>query len=195
MAAASPALTLKPQNSVSSCTSLVPMSCCLSAGAWGESLWESESIHEPFKGHLFPAGFSLTWMDKVPVDFYSQILLGLLFLALVLQPGEPGWGCDALLQRGYFGDIHPVLNHHTWVWGQSVLHLCPSYQFPCGFLTALVIGHLFSFSLDGSPGWFFCNLVVILMCSWEEVSSVYLLCLLDKNSWFGKLYRWILLEF
>lgn len=54
---------------------------------------------------MFSAAFSLTWTEEVPIDFYSPMLWGLLFLALVLQPGESEWGCDALLLRGYFGDI------------------------------------------------------------------------------------------
>lgn len=59
----------------------------------------------PLKDTRVFRAFLLTWMDKVLVDFYSQMLWGLLFLALVLQPGEPGWGRDALLLRGHFGNI------------------------------------------------------------------------------------------
>ena len=32
-----------------------------------------------------------------------------------------------------------ILNYHTHVWDQPVMHLCPSYQSPCGFFKSLVV--------------------------------------------------------
>lgn len=48
------------------------------------------------------AAFCLTWIDRIPTDFHSQILWELFFLALVQY-----W--DPLL-----------LNPHMWVYNQPV---------------------------------------------------------------------------
>lgn len=86
--AISPALSLKPLNSVSL---WYPSSSCPSAVAQVECLGVSLCA-----GHLeelldFPqTSVSPKQMDKIPAYFHIQVLWVLFFPALVLQSGEPG---------------------------------------------------------------------------------------------------------
>lgn len=85
--------------------------------------------------------------DGVSAGFRSQLLSGLLFLALVLCAGEPVWYWDPLLLGGTSAAEKSFLifNHrHMWVWDQPVLHLCLSSQSRRGFYMSLVIQLLFS---------------------------------------------------
>lgn len=54
-----------------------------------------KSVQRPFKIMLFPAAFPLTWMNRVPAEFHSQ-LWGLLFL--VLWAKEPSVSLGLLLK-------------------------------------------------------------------------------------------------
>lgn len=46
-------------------------------------------MHEPFKRmSWFPAAFHVTLREGISADLHSQMLLGLLFLALILWAGE-----------------------------------------------------------------------------------------------------------
>ena len=57
------------------------------------SCHERDSVHSPFKIiPWFLTGSRLCLMDRIPTDFYSQILWGLLFPALVFWAGEPSMG-------------------------------------------------------------------------------------------------------
>lgn len=68
------------------------------------------------------------------------------------------------------------------MWDQPVLCLHPSYQSWHDFLfLLLVIGVLSSQSSDGLWGWFFNNLVAMLIWSGGGKHSIYLLCYLDQN--------------
>lgn len=70
MMAVSPALVLKPHNSVFSCMSLAPPSCCPSARAQVKCLRASEFVCRPFKGTFaFPAAFHFTWVAGISTDF------------------------------------------------------------------------------------------------------------------------------
>lgn len=102
MAAIALALTLKSHNSVSSGMSLVPPEPLLSLHqSPGGVLANEKSVCGPFKKTPgFPAALCLTQTDGISTDFHSQMLQGLLFLALVLQDGDPGVRLGTLIFQG-----------------------------------------------------------------------------------------------
>ena len=78
-----------------------------------------------------------------------------------------------------------IFIHHMWVQNQPIPHLCPSFQFWCGFFFNSVIAGLpFSSISDGSEWLLFYSLVVILMWLCEEASRVYLCLHLDQKPFY-----------
>lgn len=76
----------------------------------------------------FPAAFCLPGEVEESVDFHNQMLCGLLFLTLVLQPREPGMGLrPSLLKRG------------------------PTAEIPSGFLTTTCGCRASLFHVSASP--------------------------------------------
>ena len=57
----------------------------------------------------------------------------------------------------------PIFICHMWVWDQTILGLCPSYQSWCSLFNSPGVGFLFSQILGHSEGWFFYTLFVILL--------------------------------
>lgn len=73
--AVSPTLALTAHNSVSPCVSVESPELPSIAGAQGECLGMRVSVHGPFKWMLgFLTAFHLTCMDRIPVDFHTQML-------------------------------------------------------------------------------------------------------------------------
>lgn len=98
-----PSLSLKPANSVPSHKSL--LSLC-----WNfVQVFVRESLcGDPLKGCL---GFQkpLLHPDGIPADFHSQLLWGLLFLALSVWAGESNLGLEPLTPLGDLGSRYPSL--------------------------------------------------------------------------------------
>lgn len=77
-----------------------------------------------------------------------------------------------------------MLYRHADVWGQPASHPFPCRQSPRGLFVSLVTELLFSWASDCSPGCLFCNLVVILKWSLEEVSTAFTYC--TSPCWISK---------
>lgn len=135
------------------------------------------------RGHLCQQQLSVS-LDTIPADFNSQLLSGLLFLVLVLWARECDVGLVPLaLQRG-----PPQLSYPsqcltvTLGCGISLFHVS-SATLPSLDIFILNYKYLFSQSSGGSQGWLVSNLAVVLIWSWEEVSTVFTYsAILTRNS-------------
>ena len=96
------ALSLKAQNSVFPCMSLMPPEqVAVPLPQPKVSAYESEFVNWSFKRMpRSPAALSLTWIDGISTHFQSQMLRGLFFLELVFQAGEPCMGLRPLPPQG-----------------------------------------------------------------------------------------------
>lgn len=104
-----------------------------------------------------------------------------IFSSWYWSPGlrHPVWGWDPLLLKT--GTLWPIYHSpfffkcHTWVLGQPIPGLHPSYPSQWTFLfNSLAVGHLFSQISGGSELWLFCGAVVMLMWFWEAASTVFI---------------------
>lgn len=144
-----PALILKPDKSVSPCMSLTPFE--LLPQSWSSehvSQSASKSMCGPLKKNVFNSSSPLFHSATLFTGFHNQKL----WRTSLPTTGTLGWGvlCGAGTPSSS-GDTSaaeislPILNLHTWMWGQPILHLYPSYQFQCEFFCiALFIRLLFS---------------------------------------------------
>ena len=112
-----------------------------------------------------------------PLLFCSQNLWGLIFLALELWAGEPGYWAGTPCSF----DILPEFTSTTHGCGSSLFHICapPTSLDGCGSFNSVVVRLPLKLSSDGSDQrWFH-----ILVGSWvwlcQEVSHVYLCLNLD----------------
>lgn len=130
-------------------------------------------VHRPFKSTPgFPAAFRFTHGNEIPADFHSQMLNGYLLLAVVLQVGETSVGLGLLASL----ELREPSWFSTATRGCGAGPFCISALWPVSsgcFFTSLVLGLLVSLSSDGCPGCLFYNLVLILIWSWEGVSTVF----------------------
>ena len=90
------------------------------------------------------------------------------------------WGWDSSLPR--CPSLYMCILY-MWVWGQPVPRLRPSSSLGgCGFCNSVVVRLPFNSISDGSEGWLFYSLVVILMWLCDEANHVYLCRHLDQRS-------------
>ena len=174
--AAPSALVLKSDNSFSPLVSLVVFELLflhwnleqvfVSEWACVQALYGDACLYSCPPAHL----------DEFPAAFHSQMLWGLLFPAMVFWAKEPSMGLGPI--NSYWRPLRPryFSQFFTTTVGviPAILHLHPFHQsWHVFFLISLVTGLLCSWSLGGSQGWLFCNLVVILMWSWREASIIF----------------------
>lgn len=103
------ALSPKPQNSVSPCMILILFEMLFLFGSPRWVLVSKILCTGPLSVSRFPSAFCLSPVDRIPDDFQSQMLCGLLFLAVVLRVGEPGVLMAKISLR--------ILNCSTWIQG------------------------------------------------------------------------------
>ena len=141
-----------------------PISLCV--GPLRENAWDSRNL------------LSLSYN---PAAFHSQKLWGLLFPALESWAGGPGVWLGPLAH----GIPLPIFLRHSWVWDQTVPHLCPSYQAQCSFFfNSVVVGLPLRLISDRSECWLFCSSAIISMWLCKEASCVYLRCHPDQKTKF-----------
>ena len=132
-------------------------------------------MHGPLRGTSWtPEALSLT-QPPSPAGFHRQTLQGLLFLAL--KPWD-GTCCGAGSPRSTGSTstakiAHLIFIHHTCVWDQLGLRLCPACQSHCGFFNFLASGLLFSQMSGGCERWWLCS---FHRCGGERSRALRYLC-------------------
>ena len=120
-------------------------------------------MHGPFKKNICDTSSPLSHSATVAGGFHSQKLWRLLFLAL--QP----WAREPVVGLGHFAPqgqpLQPrYLSQFLTSSPFCVLTLLPASR---------CLLYILSYKTSGNSQWWFCSLVIILMWSWKEASTVF----------------------
>ena len=162
--------------------SLVPLRMLLVPSKLLPQCWSSEGVSacrcmDSLRGTAWDSRFF--FHHSICTGLCSQNLGGLIFLAL--EPWVEGAWCGAGIP--YFPDIPPKFLSTTCGCGTSLFHVStpPTSLGGCGFFNSIVVRLPFNLTSDGSEGWLFYSLVLILIWLCKEVSRAYLCCHLDQK--------------
>lgn len=123
---------------VSGASDTLSLCHCPFTGAQSEYLQARVFVWALKRTPVFLVAFHLTWMDRALLVFTARYFVGSSSQHKAETPHSSGGNSEAEISLS-------ILNHHTWVWVQPILHIHPSYKSQHGlFFIFLVIGIFFS---------------------------------------------------